>query len=55
MANLKFPQRKSIEEIEKMQIQNRIMMVNSVLSVNLAPPQPLGYRPKSRCWQNYFN
>jgi hypothetical protein len=29
------------------------MMVNSVLSVNL--PQSQGYRPKTKCWQNYFN
>jgi hypothetical protein len=53
MLNLKFCQRKSVNEVEKMQIQNRIMMINSVLSVNLVQPQ--GYGPKTRCWLNYFN
>jgi hypothetical protein len=53
MLTMKFAQRKSINEIEKMQIQNRIMMVSSALAVN--PTTSQGYRPKSRCWQNYFN
>ena len=50
---MKYAQRKSIDEIEKMQLQNRISMTSSGLAVNL--PQSQGYRPKSKCWQNYFN
>jgi hypothetical protein len=53
MLNLKSSQRKSIFEVEKMQIQSRISKIGSALSVNLVQPQ--GYRAKSRCWQNYFN
>jgi len=35
-----------------MQLQNRIFMTSTVLSVNLTQSQ--GYRPKTRCWQNNF-
>jgi hypothetical protein len=46
---LKQTQLRSIEDIEKMQLQSRIMMINSVLAVNVAAPQ--GYKPKPRTWQ----
>jgi len=53
VTSSKIAQRRSIDEIEKMQLQNRILMVNSVLAVGLTQSQ--GYKAKSKCWQNYFN
>lgn len=37
---------------EKQKLQNKIMMVNTVLAFNLNQTQ--GYRPKSKCWSNRF-
>ena len=53
ILSVNISQRKSINEIERMQIENKLMMINSAVNVN--PTQPQGYRPKSKCWQNYFN
>ena len=53
MLSVNISQRKSINEIERMQIQNKLMLINSGVNVN--PTQSQGYRPKSKCWQNYFN
>lgn len=39
---------KGIDEFERKQIEDRLMMVNSVLSVSLVQHQ--GYKPKSRNW-----
>ena len=53
ILNIKMAHRKSIDEIERMQIESRLMMINSATTVN--PTQSQGYKAKSRCWQNYFN
>ena len=36
-----------------MQIENKLMMINSAITIN--PTQSQGYKPKTKCWQNYFN
>jgi hypothetical protein len=41
-----------IGESEKVRLQNKIMMVNTVLAFNLNQTQ--GYKPKSKCWSNRF-
>lgn len=39
-------------EREKINLHNKIMMVNTVLAFNLNQTQ--GYKPKSKCWSNKF-
>jgi hypothetical protein len=53
LITLKFTHKGPLETKPPLQINDRVMLVSSVLSINLTTPQ--GYRPKSRCWQNYFN
>lgn len=39
---------KSIDEMDREKIQNKILSMNGELSANYVKPQ--GYKPKSKCW-----
>ena len=42
-------ERKGVDELDRAYFENRLSMVNSILSVSAVSRQ--GYRPKTRTWQ----